>query len=151
MKVKKIIIYKSIHMGNTKKVAEAMGGIIKADVMEPNEFDINDFSSCDLIGFGSGIYDDGFHRTILKLIDRMPDFKTKRVFLFSTAGIIYDKSHKEIREKLISKNAVIVDEFYCRGLNKNSFLKYFGGMNKGRPSARDIENAEQFAYKVIDS
>ena len=149
--MKKIIIYKSIHMGNTKKVAEAMGGIIKADVMEPNEFDINDFSSCDLIGFGSGIYDDGFHRTILKLIDRMPDFKTKRVFLFSTAGIIYDKSHKEIREKLISKNAVIVDEFYCRGLNKNSFLKYFGGMNKGRPSARDIENAEQFAYKVIDS
>jgi len=147
--MKTVIIYKSIHMGSTKKIAEVMGRVMKADVMEPNEFDINKFGDYDLIGLGSGIYDDGFHVSIMKLVDKLPNFKTRRVFLFSTAGIIYDKSHKEIREKLNSKNAVIVDEFYCRGLNKNSFLKYFGGMNKGRPNANDIEKAEQFAYKVI--
>lgn len=148
--MKTLIIYKSIHLGSTKKIAEAMGRILNADVIEPKEFDINKFDDYELIGFGSGIYDDGFHKALLNLIDKLPNFKTKRIFLFSTAGIIYDKSHREIREKLMSKNAVIVDEFYCRGFNKNSFLKYFGGMNKGRPNADDIKNAEQFAGSMLE-
>lgn len=148
--MKTLIIYKSIHLGSTKKIAEAMGRIMDADVIEPNDFDINKFDVYDLIGFGSGIYDDGFHKAIMDLVNKLPDLKAKRVFLFSTAGVVYDKSHREIREKLTSKNAVIVDEFYCRGFNKNSFLKYFGGMNKGRPNAEDIKKAEQFAGSLID-
>ena len=148
--MKTLIIYKSIHMGSTKKIAETMGRIMNADVIEPNGFDINKLDVYELIGFGSGIYDDGFHKTILNLIDKLPNLKSKRVFLFSTAGVIYDKSHREIREKLTNKNAVIVDEFYCRGFNKNSFLKYFGGMNKGRPNEVDIKNAEHFAGSMID-
>ena len=148
--MKTLIIYKSVHLGSTKKIAETIGRIMDADVIEPNEFDISKFDSYELIGFGSGIYDDGFHKAILDLVDKLPNFKTKRVFLFSTAGTIYDKSHSGIREKLTSKNAVIVDEFYCKGFNKNSFLKYFGGMNKGRPNADDIKNAEQFAGSMIE-
>lgn len=148
--MKTLIIYKSIHLGSTKKIAETIGRIMDADVMEPNEFDISKFDDYELIGFGSGIYDDGFHKAILDLVDKLPNFKTKRVFLFSTAGMIYEKSHSGIREKLTSKNAVIVDEFYCKGLNKNSFLKHFGGMNKGRPNSDDIKNAEQFAASMIE-
>ena len=148
--MKTLIIYKSVHLGSTKKIAETIGRIMDADVMEPNEFDISKFDGYELIGFGSGIYDDGFHKAILDLVDKLPNFNTKRVFLFSTAGIIYDKSHSGIRGKLTSKNAVIVDEFYCKGFNKNSFLKYFGGMNKGRPNSDDINNAKQFTSKMID-
>ncbi len=85
----------------------------------------------------------------MDLVNKLPYLKAKRVFLFSTAGVVYDKSHREIREMLTSKNAVIVDEFYCKGLNKNSFLKYIGGMNKGRPNAEDIKRAEQFAGNLI--
>ncbi len=147
--MKTLIIYKSIHLGSTKKIAETMGRVLEADVIEPNEFDINEFEDYELIGFGSGIYDDGFHKAILRLIDKLPNLNARKVFLFSTAGIIYDKSHREIRNKLLSKDAVIVDEFYCRGFNKNSFLKHFGGMNKGRPNADDIKNAEQFADSMI--
>ena len=36
-------------------------------------------------------------------------------------------------------------EFGCAGWNTNRFLKYFGGLNKGRPDAEDIRNAEAFA------
>lgn len=146
--MKTIIVYKSIHLGSTKKIAEAMEKILGADIMEPGDFDVDEIMVYDMIGFGSGIYDDGFHSSILSLIDKIPDFRAKRVFLFSTAGVIYDKSHREIRNKLREKNAVIVDEFYCRGFNKNSFLKYIGGMNKGRPNQEDIKNAEQFAYNL---
>ena len=56
--------------------------------------------------------------------------------------------HLLLREKLQSKGYVIVDEFSCKGFNTNSFLKYFGGMNKGRPNAEDLKNAEKFAQKL---
>ncbi len=147
--MKTLIMYKSIHLGSTKKIAETLGSIMTADVIEANEFDINNFDNYDLIGFGSGIYDDKFHNSIFKLIEKLPSLKGKNVFLFSTAGVIYDKSHREIREKLTSKNAIIISEFFCKGFNKNSFLKYIGGMNKGRPNSIDLKNAEQFARDII--
>jgi flavodoxin len=143
--MKALIIYKSIHLGSTKKIADTISGLIEADVIDAGKFNPDEFNNYELIGFGSGIYDGGFHKYILHLIDRLPRLEEKRVFLFSTAGVIYDKSHREIRNKLLDKKAVIVDEFYCRGFNKNSFLKYIGGMNKGRPNAGDIKRAEEFA------
>jgi hypothetical protein len=44
---------------------------------------------------------------------------------------------------------MIVDEYSCKGFNKNSFLKYFGGMNKGRPNEDDFRAAEDFVRKMI--
>jgi hypothetical protein len=74
------------------------------------------------------------------------------VFLFSTAGITGDakiaKDHLQLREKLQSKGYSIVGEFGCKGFNTNSFLKYFGGMNKGRPDAKDLNKAEEFAQNL---
>jgi flavodoxin len=43
---------------------------------------------------------------------------------------------------------MIVDEFGCAGLNTNGFLKFFGGMNKGRPNAEDLKQAEDFALTL---
>jgi flavodoxin len=43
---------------------------------------------------------------------------------------------------------VIVDEFNCHGFNTNSFLKHFGGMNKGRPNDEDLKHAEEFAQNL---
>ena len=147
--MKTLIIYKSIHLGSTKKIADALGKIMDADVIEASKFDINTFNDYELVGFGSGIYDDKFHKSIFDLIEKLPNLENKNVFLFSTAGVIYDKSHREIRNKLTSHKSIIVDEFYCKGFNKNSFLKYIGGMNKGRPNPNDLKNAEQFASGVI--
>jgi len=36
----------------------------------------------------------------------------------------------------------------CPGFNTNSFLKFFGGINKGRPNASDLKRAEEFAKKL---
>ena len=43
---------------------------------------------------------------------------------------------------------MIVDDFSCPGFNTNSFMKYLGGMNRGRPSAEDFEQAEEFAQSL---
>jgi len=58
------------------------------------------------------------------------------------------KNHSSLREKLQSKGYIIVGEFNCKGFNTNSFLKYFGGMNKGRPNAEDLKHAEEFAQNL---
>jgi flavodoxin len=59
------------------------------------------------------------------------------------------KNHLLIKQKLQSKGYTIVDEFACAGFNTNSFLKYFGGINKGRPNAEDLNRAEGFARGLI--
>jgi len=56
--------------------------------------------------------------------------------------------HSTLREKLESKGYIIIDEFACKGFNTNSFMKYFGGMNKGRPNAKDLKHAEEFAQNL---
>jgi flavodoxin len=61
---------------------------------------------------------------------------------------ITSKFHDELRAKLQSKGHIIIDEFQCKGFNTNSFLRLFGGMNKGRPNASDLINAEDFAVKI---
>jgi len=59
------------------------------------------------------------------------------------------KCNATLKETLQSKGYLIVDEFGCAGFNTNKFLKYFGGINKGRPNAEDLKHAEEFATKLI--
>lgn len=146
--MKTLIVYKSIHLGSTKKIAQKLAQVLNSDIKEPHEVDLSHIQKYDLIGFGSGIYSSNFHQTILDLVDKITDLKDKRVFIFSTSGVIYERCHSVMKQKLLEKNAVIVDEFFCKGLNKNSFLKYFGGMNKGRPNKEDLERAVVFARKL---
>jgi flavodoxin len=58
------------------------------------------------------------------------------------------KDHSLLRQMLESKGYAIVGEFSCKGFNTNSFLKYFGGMNKDRPNSKDIKNAKEFALNL---
>jgi hypothetical protein len=46
---------------------------------------------------------------------------------------------------------MIVDESNCVGFNTNSFLKRFGGINRGRPNAEDLKHAEEFAQDLKQS
>lgn len=148
--MKSLIICKSVHMGNTEKIAKRMAKILNAELIEPEECNLNGLGEFDLIGFGSGIYDYKHHSSLLNLADQLPDLKGKRVFVFSTSGVIMEKFHDSLKEKLELKNAAIVDEFFCKGFNKNSFLKYIGGMNKGRPNENDFKLAEDFARQMIE-
>jgi hypothetical protein len=48
----------------------------------------------------------------------------------------------------LAKGYKIVDEFGCVGFNTNSFLRFFGGLNKGRPNAEDLNRAEELAQAL---
>lgn len=146
-----IIIY-SYHHNNTEKIANVIAKVLEADIKKPSETDPKSVEKYDLVGFGSGIYGDNHHSSQLELVDKLPMLQGKKAFLFSTSAISNESKmmddHKSIRESLVSKGFEVVDEFQCVGFNTNSFLKYFGGMNKRRPNQEDLSRAESFARKL---
>lgn len=150
--MKSLLVLYSYHHYNTEKIAKVFSKILDAEIKWPDEVKYEELQEYGLIGFGSGIYGAKHDESLLKLADELPEVNNKKVFLFSTAGITGKskaaKDHATLREKLESKGYIIVDEFQCKGFNTNSFLKLFGGMNKGRPNADDLNNAEEFISKV---
>jgi flavodoxin len=150
-----IVVY-SYHHGNTKKIAEIMAKEINAQIAEINEdgtAGIKEFADYDLVGFGAGI-DSGHHYSqLLQYAEQLPHIDGKKVFIFSTAGIYSEKKmnkdHKKLREILQDKGFNIVGEFSCLGLDTNSVLKLFGGLNKGRPNDEDLHNAKTFAQSLL--
>ena len=154
--MKSLVIVLSIHHNNTVKVADALARVLDAQIKRPREVEPQELAEYDLVGFGSGIYGEQHHRALFDLVDRLPQATDKKAFVFSTCGIpafgmtpeVVAQNHARLREKLQSRGFVIVDEFGCLGHNTNSFLKLFGGLNKGRPNAQDLEGAEAFAQKL---
>jgi flavodoxin len=131
--------------------------VLGAEVKNPRDTDPEELREYDLVGFGSGIDSDRHYKALLDLADELPRMNQKKAFLFSTCGIpafvageryieeYSAKSHSALREKLISKGYTIIGEYSCAGFNTNSFLRVFGGLNKGRPNAEDLGHAEEFA------
>ena len=150
--MKSLIVVFSYHHKNTQKVAEVMAKVLDAQVKSPQETGSDELKKCDLLGFGAGIDSGKHYRELLDFADALPQVTDKKAFIFSTSGMTGEKKltkdHSALRGKLQSKGYLIVDEFQCNGFNTNSFLKYFGGINKGRPNAEDLKHAEEFAQNL---
>lgn len=151
--MKTLIIYVSIHHGNTEKIARAIGEVLKADLAKPAEVNAEVISRYDLIGFGSGIYFGKHHVSLFHLIDKLPYQNSKMTFIFSTSGLrkiwlIHD-FNKPLRSRLLAKGFEVIGEFNCRGWDTYPFwVKPFGGINKGKPSFKEIEEARCFAKRL---
>jgi flavodoxin len=155
--LKSLIVVFSYHHGNTEKIAKACAEVLGAEVKTPGQVKPEEISEYDLVGFGSGIYSATFGGSVLDLADRLPQAGNTKAFLFSTYGApaafvgreFIQNNHARIREKLQEKGYAVIGEFGCAGWNTNSFLNYFGGLNKGSPNAEDLKNAGIFARQMM--
>jgi flavodoxin len=153
-----LIVVFSYHHGNTEKIAKACAEMLGAEVKTPQQVRPEEITEYDLVGFGSGIYSATFGGPILDLADRLPEAGNTKAFLFSTYGApaafvgreFVESNHSQVRKKLQGKAYDVIGEFGCAGWNTNSFLKYLGGLNKGRPNAEDLKNAGIFARKMME-
>ena len=152
---KALVIVFSYHHKNTEKIAQVFAHLLDAPIKAPQQINPDELHEYNLIGFGSGIYGEKHHKVLLNLADKLPNVTNTYAFIFSThgaPGIAGDElmatNHRVLRDKLQAKGYVIVDEFSCRGHNTNSFLKFFGGINKGRPNAEDFQHAESFVQNL---
>lgn len=154
---KVLIILAASPAGSTARVAGAIGGELGARVAGPGQVEGVRVGDLALVGFGSGVFHGKHHASLLALADALPPVPHAKAFLFSTCGIparfagpqalaaYTGKNHAALREKLRAKGYEIVGEFGCPGFNDNKFLKLFGGLNRGRPNAADLESARSFA------
>ena len=158
--MKSLIVCYSFHHNNTQKVAEAMAKVLDAQIKTPQQTNPEELQQFDLVGFGSGIFGEKHHESLLELADKLPQVTDKNAFIFSTSFVGVDsllfgktsgKFHTALREKLQSKGYTVVDEFNCKGFNTNRIYGRFGGMNKGRPNTEDLKHAEEFASKLKNS
>lgn len=150
--MKSVIVLYSYHHNNTAKLAQVFSNELDAPIYTPEKITPELVSEYDLICFGSGIYSDQFHPSMIEFVDKLPSSSGKKTFLFSTAAITSERKretdHSKIRAKLESKGYDILGEYQCLGFNTNSFLKYLGGMNKGRPNTKDLQEAEVLAGQL---
>ena len=150
--MKSLLVVFSYHHNNTQKIAEVFARVLDAQIMKPQEITPEELQEYDLVGFGSGVYSAKHHKYLLEFADKLPQVTDCKSFIFSTAALTGEKKltkdHSVLREKLQSKGYMIVDEFQCKGFNTNSFMKYLGGMNKGRPNAEDLQHAKEFAESL---
>jgi flavodoxin len=151
-----LLVLFSYHHNNTEKIANVFAKVLDTQIKTPQQINSEELQEYSLIGFGSGIYDEKHHKTLLDLVDKLSQVTNKKAFIFSTSGVSrkfaidhsIDDPHTPLREKLQSKGYMIVDEFNCAGFNTNSFLKLFGGINKGKPNTEDLKQAEEFAQNL---
>ena len=151
-KIKSLIIVYSYHHNNTEKIANVFSEVLGAERKNPDQVRIEALQEYDLIGFGAGIDSGRHYKPLLDLVDKLPSVNKKDGFIFSTSAMQGESKVKEdhslLRQKLESKGYTIIGEFSCKGYNTNSFLKYIGGMNKGRPNFDDLEHAKEFAQNL---
>jgi len=150
--MKCLLVLYSYHHMNTEKVAKVFAKFLDAQIKTPQETDPEELLHYDLVGFGAGIDSGKHYKQVLDFADKMLPVVDKKAFIFSTAALTKNKKrakdHSPLREKLESKGYTIVDDFQCKGFNTNSFIKYFGGMNRGRPNKKDLKKAEEFALNL---
>jgi flavodoxin len=146
-----LIILVSYHHKNTEKVAQAIAGVLGAEIKTIEQTDVNGLANYDLIGFGSGVYFGKLDKNLLALADKLPQVNDKKAFIFSTsgrAGKSAEGFHKEFREKIITKGYTVVGEFSCPGFDTYGVLKIAGGIKKGRPNEDDLKQAKEFAQSL---
>ncbi|MDR1857898.1 MAG: flavodoxin family protein [Treponema sp.] len=152
METDAIIFLYSYHHGNTRKIANAIAPVINASIIDIENNIFGLLERYKLIGFGSGIDSERHFQPLLDFAERLPNVQDKKAFIFSTSGIYSEdkmlKDHEALRNILQSKGFIIIGEFGCLGHNTNSFLRIFGGMNKGRPNPEDVRNAGFFAENL---
>ncbi|MBP1929243.1 flavodoxin [Methanolinea mesophila] len=148
--MKSVIVYSSVHHGNTAKVARAMADELGAVLVKTGETPPEALEVYDLIGFGSGIYFGSHHKALFALVDSLPAMKGKKAFIFSTSGRGGPGFHRRLKETLLAKDFLVVGEFSCKGFDTYSLLKLFGGINKGRPDQDDLREAGLFARRLVE-
>lgn len=146
--MRNLIIYESIHHGNTEKIGKVMAECLNAEAIKSDAVNVNKLIDYDLIGFGSGVYYGKFHKNILDLIDKLPNLPNKKIFIFSTSGQGKIEYNNSIEQKLKEKNFKVIGSFACKGYDTFGPFKLIGGISKGRPNNNDIQRAKEFAEKL---
>ena len=145
--MKTAICYYSRHHGNTRKVLEAMAQEGDVDLIDVTVRQAVRLEQYDCIGFASGIYGFEVQKSVIEFARQyLP--QGKPVFFVYTYGGAKGSGAKALGEIAREKKCPVLGEFGCRGYDTFGPFRLVGGIAKGRPNSRDLENARKF-YREI--
>lgn len=132
--MKAIIVCTSVSHGNTKRIADVIGEVLDARVVEPGDIDAAQLADYDLVGFGSGIYLRSYHEDLRSFIEALPEERRSKAFVFATSGFPDKGIHRFSRplvQLLEQKGFDVVAAFSSRAWDTYFPFKPFGGIRKG--------------------
>ncbi|MFF3003747.1 flavodoxin family protein [Kitasatospora sp. NPDC057940] len=148
--MKAVIVCTSVSHGNTRRIADVMGQVLEARVVDPERIGVEELADCDLVGFGSGIFSMRFHPQLRRFVRSLPQGRgpRRRAFVFATSGLPeprFQPFTRPLVRVLEQKGFEVGDTFACRGFDTWAPFKLVGGINKARPDADDLMAARAFA------
>ena len=147
--MKTAVCYYSRHHGNTRTVLQAMAAEGDMDLIDVTACHTARLEEYDCIGFASGIYGFDVQKGVIEFARQyLP--QGKPVFFVYTCGGAKGNSIKSLAEIAKEKGCPILGEFGCKGYDTFGPFKVVGGIAKGHPNARDLENARTF-YREIQA
>lgn len=148
-----VIVYKSLHHGNTKKIAEAMADACGADLVRLGERKSPGLQGYDLVGLGSGIYQSRHHPSLVAFAEKAHFAEGARAFLFSTAGVpaLAGLWHRRLRSALEQQGIPVAGELCLPGYDTYAIFGLVGGINRGRPGDRELARAREFAGSMVSA
>ncbi len=124
--------------GNTQKIAQAIAGVAGCSAVT---VDTPLTQTVDVLFLGASVYKLGIDKSVLQYIDRLNPAMIGEVVIFSTSAMA-DSGYSKLVDKLQKRGIAVSNKhFYCKG----SFLF----MNKNRPNADDVAQAQQFARNIL--
>ena len=147
---KAIILYASVHHGNTRKIAFEMAKVLSADVVDLTQAKDPDISSYDIVGLASGSYYGSMHEKIKAFANTAVFLPGQKVFLVCTCGAAYRDYTRGVKQLLKEKGVEVLGSFQCRGYDTFGPFKMVGGIAKGRPNEKDLNKARAFAEKLLE-
>ena len=146
---KTLILYRSPHHGNTKKLLDAIATAYPDVTLAKAGEDSFDGDAYDVIGIASGVYAGKLHRTVRKALGGV-NAKGRRAFAVYTCGDKEGSKYGERLTVLLESHGFVSQGFYwCIGHDSFGPLRLIGGVNKGRPNEDDIQGAVQFYQQII--
>lgn len=134
------VIYAS-RGGNTKKLAEAIAKGAGTSAVSFDKYDAD--GGADILFIGASLYAGKIHAKLSAFLATLTPEQVKKAVVFGTSARKEGAQDviSEIKNLLEPKGIPIAEEtFHCCG----SFLL----MNRGRPNAEDLKNAEEFAVEL---
>lgn len=153
MRMRAVIVYKSLHHGNTKRIAEAMADACGADLVGLGERKYPGLQGYDRVGLGSGIYRSRHHPSLVAFAEKARFAEGARVFIFSTAGIPALSAiwHRPLRAVLEKRGIPIAGELCLPGYDTYAIFGLMGGINRGRPGDRELARAREFGRSMVSA
>lgn len=145
---KTIVIYQSLHHGNTRKLLEGMRETCSFDMVSVSEAKSVNLMEYELVGFASGIFYGEPHTSILDFVKNNPDMPDKSFIIF-TSGSNNKKYANSFVQLLETQNHKVLGVYHCKGFDTYGLWKWIGGIARNHPNQEDVEQGIAFIEKFI--